>query len=326
MQHRHLGSTDLIVSAVGMGCNKLGSIQARQTRGSAVRLVRQAVDAGITLFDVADAYGNGNSESLLGEALQAAGVDVVVATKVGYRFEERSRAKQAARLVATSIRSRIGHGIGVARGEAYSTHDFSAGYVAGAVRASLVRLRRERIDLLQFHGPPAADRSELPEVIERLIADGLVRHFGVGCESVAVAASWVGVTGLAAIQLPFGVLDPEAAADVLPTARANGVGTIVRGVLGGGVIARFVRGENPGVEPDRVDRLERLRRYSDTLGVELVQLAIWFGAQTAGVDSMLLGMSNSAQLDTGVQLADTPLPSPEVLQRVSEIVRDADAA
>jgi len=92
-----LGTSDLIVSQLGMGCVKLGSVGALHSGRSACRLVRNAVDAGVRFFDTADAYGSGISEAALGEALAPVREDVVVATKVGYLFKERGRLGQLTR-------------------------------------------------------------------------------------------------------------------------------------------------------------------------------------------------------------------------------------
>ena len=73
---------------LGFGCVRLGSASGDSSWRSDVQLVRAAVDAGVTLFDTADAYGHGASERILGKALRARREDVQIATKVGYRFAE----------------------------------------------------------------------------------------------------------------------------------------------------------------------------------------------------------------------------------------------
>jgi aryl-alcohol dehydrogenase-like predicted oxidoreductase len=324
MDSGHLGGTDLVVSRLGMGCNKLGSISARQSRRSALALVERAVESGVRLFDTADAYGSGLSESILGEALRHAGSQVVVATKVGYRFDERSRAQQLARLAASSIRRiRAGGSPRLAR-RTYAEQDFSAAYVRAAVCSSLKRLRREQIDLLQFHGPPPAESSDLPVVIEQLIDEGLVRYFGVGCEHLDTAQSWIAVSGLAAVQVAFGVLDPQAA-DLIRRARLDGLGVIVRGVLGGGLLARFGRGQQTGLDPQREQRLQRLAALAKRSGTDIMQLAVWYGMHAVESDSMLLGMSNTEQLMTGVRMASSPRPPSALLAELAELADDRTA-
>ena len=319
MNVRELGATDLAVSSFGMGCNKLGSVSARQSHRSAIRLVHAAVDSGIRLFDTADAYGAGSSETILGEAL-AADSDVVVATKIGYRFEERSRPMQLARSLLSRAQSVApGRSASVA---SYATQDFSAEYVNEAVRASLRRLRREHIDVLQFHGPPPTSMTDLPEVVTELMNAGLIRYFGVGCETVESAASWSTVAGVAVVQLPFGILDPVAAQELIPGLRNSGIGVLARGVLGGGILARVMRGQNPELDPLRMRRVERLRSLASANDVDLAQVAVWYAQYRTEVDSILIGISNAGQLAAAARFGDQPAPDADLLAAIRAIVDD----
>ncbi|CAM9842250.1 unnamed protein product, partial [Phaeothamnion confervicola] len=267
----------------------LGSTRARHGARDATRLVHAAVDAGIRMFDTADAYGSGASELALGEALSGRSDDVVVATKVGYRFDER-RPGLASDVIGAVAR-RLGRGT-----RPYAEQDFSVAGVERAVVGSLRRLRRDHLDLLQFHGPPIATSTDLPEAVQRLIDAGTVRWFGVGCERLDVADSWVGVGGLATIQLPFGVLDPQAATGAIAVAHQRDVGIIARGVLGGGILARAVRGQPTGLDAVRHGHVERLQQLAAASGVDLLQLAMWYGRVRADPDVVLIGMSNEDQV------------------------------
>jgi len=265
---------------------------------------------------------------VLGAALAGVSDDVVVATKVGYRFHERGRLAQLVHGAAGAAMRRIpGRSAGrVGASGAYAEQDFSPAYVRRAVAGSLRRLGRTHIDLLQFHGPPPATSCDLPVVVAELIDGGLIRAFGVGCEQLDVAASWVGVSGLACIQLAFGVLDPQAATDVLPAARAAGVGVIARGVLGGGLLAQFARGRPADLDPRRgaqVARLDALARAND---VDLMQLAVWYGLHRAAVDAVLVGISSPGQLTANTALVDAPPPSDALLLTSGSSSSAADRA
>lgn len=331
MEQRPLGRSGLDVPRLGMGCAKLGSASAGHGRRSATRLVAEAYDAGVRLFDTADAYGAGASESILGEAL-AGRPGVVIATKVGYRFRERSSTERALRSVARGavsaarglLASRGGDALlAASAGGAYAQQDFSPTYVRMAVLHSLRRLRVDRIDLLQFHGPPPPESSALPEIVDDLLADGLVRAFGVGCERLESAAAWVDVPGLASIQLPFGVLDPQAAAVILPRAEELGVGVLLRGVLGGGVLARFVRGEATGLDPHRQRRVERLAALGRDHGVDVLQLGLWYGLHAVPAAAILLGMTSPAQLAANVSMLRAQ-PDDGVIDEIRAIVDAED--
>lgn len=309
-----LGGTGLHASAMGLGCSKLGSLAARQTPGRARRIVAAALDGGVRLFDTADAYGAGTSESILGRALGGRD-DVVVATKVGYLFDDRTTPQAAARAALGAVSRRVRR----SGSTAYAAQDFSPAYVRRAAAASLRRLRRSRIDLLQFHGPPPPDGTDLPEVVAELIAAGDVAHFGVGAESVESAAAWLAVDGLASVQLPFGVLDPQAAAIVLPEARRRGVAVIARGVLGGGLLGAHATGGAAALDVARLDRVRRLEALARDHGADLLQLAVWYAAGADGVDAYLLGASSPAQLQAALRMA-AGAPDPSVLAEIARIV------
>lgn len=314
-----LGGTGLRASAMGLGCSKLGSLAARQTPRRARQIVAAALDGGVRLFDTADAYGAGTSESILGREL-AGRDDVVVATKVGYLFDDRTTAGGAARAAVGTVSRRVRR----SRSTAYAAQDFSPAYVRDAVAASLRRLRRSRIDLLQFHGPPPPDGTDLPGVVAELITAGDVANFGIGAESIESAAAWLAVDGLATVQLPFGVLDPQATTIVMPEARRRGVAVIARGVLGGGLLGAHATGGTAHLDAPRLERVRQLDALARAQGVDVLQLAVWYAAGADWVDAYLLGASNTTQLHAALRMAAST-PDGSVLAEIARIVDESPA-
>jgi aryl-alcohol dehydrogenase-like predicted oxidoreductase len=318
IESKPLGSTGLSVSDVAMGCVKLGRVSSLHGRRAGVRLVHAALDSGIRLFDTADAYGSGVSESVLGDALHGSAAEAAVATKVGYLFTERTASAQIARGLATSVTRRLPGGRRRAT-EPYARQDFSAAYVRQAVGGSLRRLRVDRIDLLQFHGPPPAPSDGLPPVVRELLDEGVIGAFGIGSESLDVASSWIEVEGVSAVQLAVGVLDPQAVDGVIPRARALGIGIMARGVLGGGLLARRERGQPTGLDPHRSARLDRIDECASRYGADLMQAAIWYGRHRVGADTVVLGISSTEQL-AGVMRMVTRDPPEGLLAELTRIV------
>ena len=313
IQRNLLGNTGLDVSALGMGCVKLGSGAASDTRRHATRVVHAALDAGIRLFDTADAYGAGRSEAVLGAALEGRRDGVVIATKVGYRFRERRHLPSVGRVMDR-----------VAGRRAYAEQDFSPAALRAAVIASLRRLRVDRIDLLQLHGPP--DPTELGSLDElsALVDDGLVTAIGVGCESLGSATAWIDDGQVGSVQLPCGVLDPQAVTTLIPTARSSGMGVLARGVLGGGVLARFVRGQDTGLDTERQTRLDRLAAVGADAGSDPMQIAMWYGRLAVAADAVLIGMSSVAQVHEAMRMWTAPPPT-GLLAQVSAVVNEGAA-
>src|ERR671921_1984746 len=155
-EYRRLGKSGLTVSVVGLGCNNLGRANTvTESQEGTDAVVHAALDAGVTLFDVADSYGRepGLSETMLGKALGSRRDDVVVATKFGM-----------------DMRGANGPDWGV-RG--------SRRYIRKAVEASLRRLGTDWIDLYQLHTPDEVTPiEETLAALSELVAEGKVRYLG----------------------------------------------------------------------------------------------------------------------------------------------------
>src|SRR3954449_12165714 len=153
METRKLGTSKLEVSALGLGCMGLsfGYGPAVDTQAG-IKVIRAAVDLGVTFFDTAEVYGPFTNEELVGEALAPVRDRVVIATKFGFKIEG---GKQA------GLDSRPEH-------------------IREVVEASLGRLRTDRIDLLYQHRvDPNVPTEEVAGTVGELIRAGKVRHFGL---------------------------------------------------------------------------------------------------------------------------------------------------
>ena len=310
---------------LGFGCVNLGSASSGRSWRADARLVEFAVDEGVMLFDTADVYGSGASERVLGHALRRRRDEVVIATKAGYRFRPRSMAEQSARRVASRalapLRRAGTSGGGVAGGAAYAAQDFSPPAVRAAVEGSLRRLRTSHIDLLQLHGP----REVMPAVFEELhdlVTAGKVRRFGIGAESVEAARDWIGVSGTAVVQLPFGVLDPQAAETALPDAASRSVEVWARGVLGGGLLAAAVRDPTSVRDDPKWPLVEGLCDLAARSGIDVFRLATGYVRSFADVSAMLLGISSPAHLRRDVELLTAPPIDADVLAALRQLLAE----
>jgi aryl-alcohol dehydrogenase-like predicted oxidoreductase len=155
MKQRRFGTTGLQVSAVGLGCNNFG---IRLDRAATAAVVHAALDAGVTLFDTADIYGNrGDSETLLGQALGARRKDIVLVTKFGLPMDDSGRRQGGSRRC-----------------------------VLEAAEASLRRLATDWIDVYYYHRPdPKTPIEETLGALDELVRAGKVRH--IGCSNFSSA-------------------------------------------------------------------------------------------------------------------------------------------
>jgi aryl-alcohol dehydrogenase-like predicted oxidoreductase len=306
---------------VGLGCVGLGTGAGRSVADD-VRLVGLARELGITTFDTADAYGNGASERVLGRALRTCRDEVTIATKAGYLFRRRSSTEQWARRhlkpLAQRVRSRRPTGV-VARASvsrAWEAQDFSVSYLRNAVGESLKRLRTDRIDIFQLHGIPDV-QPELLDQLSDLVAAGDIGRFGIGADSVAHAEAWIGVPGISMVQVPLGIVDPQAATSTLPLAREHRCGVWVRGVLAGGLVGLAERDPAALVDDPKAARIAGLRRIADEAGIDLSRLAFGFlRAYAQDISVVLVGTTSPDHLRRNVELlAAPPLPA-DVLDAV----------
>lgn len=210
MQTRKLGTSNLEVSALGFGCMGLSSGYGPAVeRQEGVKVIRAAVDLGVTFFDTAEVYGPFANEELVGEALAPVRDRVVIATKFGFKIEN---GKQA------GLDSRPEH-------------------IREVAEASLKRLRTDRIDLLYQHRfDPNVPIEDVAGAVKELIASGKVRHFGLSEAGVQVIRRAHAVQPVAALQSEYSLWWREPEAEILPTLEALGIGFVPFSPLGRGFL------------------------------------------------------------------------------------------
>jgi aryl-alcohol dehydrogenase-like predicted oxidoreductase len=308
MSYRPLGSSGLMVSVVGLGCNAFGTrIDAEQTR----QVVEAALDAGVTLFDTADVYGRGASEELLGKALGSHREDVVVATKFGMDMDGANGSDWGARA--------------------------SRRYVRKAVEASLRRLGTDHIDLYQLHQPDLVTPvEETLEAMTELVAEGKVRY--LGCSNFAawevVDAHWISVSrGLqrfVTAQNEYSLYNRSAERDLAPACERLGLSILPYFPLAYGLLTgKYQRGaaapEGSRLEgqPSRLenadfDRIEALEAYAAERGVGILDVAIGGLAAQPAVGSVIAGASRPEQVAANAR-AGSWEPTGEDLAALEEV-------
>jgi len=298
--YRRVGKSGLTVSTVGLGCNNLGRANtATETQEATDAVVHAAVDAGITLFDVADTYGRepGLSETMLGKALGNRRADVVVATKFGMDMKGAS-----------------GRDFG-ARG--------SRRYIMQAVEASLRRLGTDWIDLYQFHTPdPLTPIDETLSALDTLVRSGKVRYIGHSNRAgwqIAQAeyvARELGSARFISTQNHYNLLDRRAELEVTPAAEEFGLGVLPYFPLANGLLTgKYAPGHAPDgsrlshtrthlVHDADWDQLDSFSSFARERGLSEIQVAFsWLAAQPA-VASVIAGATRPEQVRQNAESAD----------------------
>lgn len=293
MRYRRLGESGLMVSVVGLGCNNFGG---RIDSAAAREVVAAALDAGITLFDTADVYGNrGGSEEALGAALKGRRDEVVIATK-------------------------FGHDMGGSNGPDWGARG-ARRYVVRAVEASLRRLGTDHIDLYQMHYPdPATPLAETMAALDDLVHAGKVRYLGhsnFAAWRVADAA-WVarteGLTPFVSAQNHYNLLRRDADAELVPACQRFGLGLLPYFPLESGLLTgKYRRGADAPagtrLSGERFasrlagapwDTIEALQQFAVERGVSILDVAIGGLAAQPTVASVIAGATRPEQVHANV--------------------------
>ncbi|SHN42688.1 aldo/keto reductase [Cryptosporangium aurantiacum] len=311
MRYLPLGTSGLLVSAVGLGCNNFGGrLDVERTRA----VVDAALDAGITLLDTADGYGGrGASETVLGEVLAGHRDEVVLATKFGHQ------------------RSDMGYGpaAGAKGGRAY---------IRRAVEGSLRRLRTDHIDLLQLHTPdPVTPISETLAALDELVRAGKVRYVGhsnfTGWQLAEAAhvAHELGTVPFVSAQNHWSLLERDVEREVVPAALHYGVGVLPYFPLANGLLTGKVRRgqavpENSRlatregyITEDKLDRVEELAKWGAEAGRSLLEIAIGGLAALPGCSSVIAGAMTPEQVRANAA-AGAWVPTADELAAIDTIV------
>jgi aryl-alcohol dehydrogenase-like predicted oxidoreductase len=300
-----LGSTGLEVSVVGFGGSRIGGMLAnKDSTRQALTVLHNALDCGITFYDTADMYAQGESEALIGNAFRGRRDKVVLATKAGYRLPAQRRLSARIKPLIRPIAQKLGlKRIKLPSSISGSlSQDFSPSYLTNALEQSLKRLGTDYVDVYQLHSPPidflqSDGMDQALATLEKLKKQGKIRIYGVATESPEDVRYCLQAPGLSTVQLGFGLLDLEALDQgLLETARERGLGVIARGCFGGGLLKDGPDEAKLMATTPKWSRILSLRKTSAGFGRPLLEAALQFCMGTPGVSVTLLGMHTEAHL------------------------------
>jgi aryl-alcohol dehydrogenase-like predicted oxidoreductase len=306
MQLREFGNTSLRVSEFGLGCARIGGVFQSNTRGF-LDLLARAVDSGITFFDTADMYSQGESETLIGKALRGKRDRIVIATKAGYCLPSRRRwAARLKPLLRPAVRwLKIRRDRLPAGSSGALTQDFSSKYLLRAVEGSLRRLRTDYLDILQLHSPPleVVERGDWLLALEELRRTGKVRYYGVAADSIEGGLAALRYPGVSSVQFTLSLLEQRAATELFPQVLQAGAGGIARECLANGLLVKpadqiDLAGycSSPEEIEKRKRQLAELRQAAEQNGRSVLRSALDYPRSVAGVSVTLLGVRSIEQL------------------------------
>jgi aryl-alcohol dehydrogenase-like predicted oxidoreductase len=314
MQMRTLGSTGVKVSPLCLGAMMFGA-WGNPDHEESVRIIHRALDAGINFIDTADVYSAGESEEIVGQALQGRRENIVLATKAH-----------------------------AAMGQDPNQQGNTRRWLVRECEASLRRLGTDYIDLYQIHRPePETAIDETLGALTDLIRAGKILYAGSSTypASQIVQAQWTaqarGRERFVCEQPPYSILVRGIETEILPVAQEYGMGVIPWSPLAGGWLSgRYRKGQEipsstraqrlphrfdlslPGNQA-KLDAADALAKLAEEAGLSLIHLALAFVLQHPGVTSPIIGPRTTEQLDSQLGAEDVVLTT-DILDRIDEIV------
>lgn len=317
MEQRTAGRIGRAVSVVGLGTWQLGSDWGAVSEAEAVKILGAAVDAGVTILDTADVYGDGRSERLIGRFLRELGPvrarEVMVVTKMGRRGPQRPDQFTGRNFRAWADRSRENLGVGT-------------------------------LDLVLLHCPPTAvfGMDEVFETLDEMVAEKRIAAYGVSVETCEEALSAISRPGTAAVEIILNAFRRKPLEYVLPAALAAGAGIIVRVPLASGLLSgRYGHDTKFGADDHRnynrrgeafdvgetfsgVDYdtgVEAAREFAAlaAAGMTPAQMALRWVIQQPGVTTVIPGARSVEQVLANVAAAELPELPDETLAAIEEL-------
>jgi aryl-alcohol dehydrogenase-like predicted oxidoreductase len=305
MERRALGTTGVVVSPMGFGCQEVGGGYGDIDEQEFARAVGHALDVGINLFDTAEAYGFGASEEALGRALRGRRDEALISTKFGQGYPERANFR-----------------------------DGTAARVRASIEGSLQRLDTDHVDVYTVHWPDRETPfAETLGALDNLVHEGKVRFVALSNFTVDELEACSQLRRVDVVQCVYGLFDRRMEVDVLPWCAANDVGFLGYGSLAYGLLSGSLAGDHafpaddwraktdkwgvmaplfqhlfgPGRIAENVPVVDELGAYAEAHGHSVAQLALAWASAGPGVSAALVGCRSVAEVDADAAAVDWTL-------------------
>lgn len=287
LKKRKLGSSELSVTELGLGCMSIGTEEKK-----AREIIETALEEGINYFDTADLYDFGENEKTVGAALKDVREKVIIATKVGNRWQP---------------------------DKSGWSWDPSKLYIKEAVKQSIKRLGTDYIDLYQLHGGTIEDRiDETIEAFEELKSEGYIHYYGISSIRPNVIREYVKKSHIVSVMMQYSILDRRPEEEALPYLHEHGISVVTRGPLAKGLLSdKMLEKVSPKGYQDysQEELLEVLPILKDRLAPRrsFTEIALQYNLAHSGVATVVTGASSPEQVRNNARaVRSQPLTKEEV--------------
>jgi aryl-alcohol dehydrogenase-like predicted oxidoreductase len=311
MEKVTLGISGLEVSPIAFGTWQLSGDWGKFDKDEAIEAIRFAYERGVNFFDTAQAYGFGESERLLGEALAPFPREqVVIATKGGLRMDD----------------------------ERGLLRDSSPGWLRQGVEHSLRALGVDYIDLYQVHWPdPHISFAQTAEALQAMVDEGKIRHVGVSNFDAGQMAEFSRTRPVETLQPPYSLFNREIEAAILPYCQEHDIGVLAYGPLAHGLLTGAMSPETSFAEDDwrrvspsltgetfqhNLEIVERLEQFARERGYAVSQLAIAWTLAHPAVHVAIVGSRRRKHIEESLGAVEIKLSDQEKGE-IEQIIADA---
>jgi len=309
VKYRKLGKNGPDISVIGFGSWAIGGAGWASAWGSqddqlSLDSVRAALDAGVTFYDTAAAYGLGHSEEVIGRALKGDRDKVILATKCGLVWDDNNQISKN------------------------GTFDS----ILREAEDSLRRLGTDYIDLYQMHWPDTdvnAPAEETMRAMDKLVQDGKVRYVGLSNYDVPLLERSMTVRHVDAIQPPYSILRPAVEKEILPYCQEKGIGVVGYSSLTSGLLSGNYTYDTTFDDSDwrsrnkahtgeglraNVDRVEKLKEIAEQYGITMPQLAVAYCLAHPALTSAIVGVRKPDHIMSVLPAIDVTLDEATLAQ------------
>lgn len=288
MKYVQLGSSDLEVSEISFGGMSLREDDEVQN----IRVLREAADRGIKLFDTADLYQHGRNEECIGKAFAGRRQQVILATKVGNQWR--------------------------ADGSGWDWNP-RKDYILESVEGSLRRLQTDYIDLYQLHGGTIDDPiDESIEAFEILKQQGKIRHYGISSLRPNVIREYITRSQIVSVMTQYSLLDRRPEEETLGLLRKNKIGVLVRGAVAKGLLIDKTAAGYLNYSAEEVERAAKAVAKLSNKDRSKAHTSLKYVLQNPAVSTAVLGIRTEQQLNDCLGTSDAEALAPEELKTLQQ--------